>query len=166
MSLTIRPATQDDLPTLAEIVIEGWRWGYKGIIPQQELDALDLGSRLRRMNDGWDPQRLFLVAADQETDHPVGLARAGSPPALPGYDAEIEAFYVHPGQTRSGVGKLLLSAMCERFAAQGAKTLCIHTLRANLIGRNFYEKHGGQVVAEDEWRGYRAVWYGWPSLPR
>ncbi len=148
---------------MAEILVDGWRWAYVGIISDDELAALDVTARMRRLEQLFDPSLLYVAAVD-ENDIPIGFAIETRPPQLPGYDCEIGGLYVDPSQTRSGVGRALVEQMVQAFRARGAKTMAIHTLQQNEIGRAFYQRIGGTLVHEDQWRNYPAVWYGWPDI--
>jgi ribosomal protein S18 acetylase RimI-like enzyme len=160
----VRETQISDCPAMAHLVVDAWRWAYKGIISDEELVALDVGARLRRMEGGWDSERVNLVACDPSGDV-VGFSRSKMPSELADFDAEIEALYVHPTATRGGHGRALVAAATRSLISRGAQSLAIHTLKDNRIGRGFYEKIGGRVVAEDRWRQFEAVWYGWFDLP-
>jgi len=161
--MRVRHAIQQDAGTVAEIQVAGWRWAYPGIISEEELQALDVGARMRRFQERFDPQILFLVAVD-DSDTPVGFAIETWPPQLPEFDAEIGGLYVHPDQTRSGLGRTLVKAMVEGFLRRRNRSMAIHTLQQNRIGRAFYERLGGALYLEDDWRGYPAVWYAWEDI--
>jgi GNAT superfamily N-acetyltransferase len=158
--LTFRSAEIGDADAWARIVTAGWRWAYRGIIAQAELDALDIPRRAARFAERLDTQNLSVVALDAERG-PVGFAFEHRPCSLEGFDVEIGALYVDPECTRSGIGKQLVERMAEQFRARGASSMAIHTLAANRIGRGFYEKIGGKLVHEDLWDDHPAVWYGY-----
>ena len=45
MGVTIRAATVADARAIAEVHVEGWRWGYRDLLPATVLDALDVDER-------------------------------------------------------------------------------------------------------------------------
>ncbi len=161
--MTIRSYELRDAEAVADILVEGWRWAYKGIIPDEELAALDVQLRKERLEQGYDPTYLNLVVVD-ENDLALACAREQKLPDLVGYDCEIGSLYVHPKVARMGLGRRLVGAMAEQFIARGSSTLAIHTLTNNRVARPFYESLGGKLVHEDMWREYPAVWYGWTDL--
>jgi GNAT superfamily N-acetyltransferase len=161
--MRIRPAKADDALILAEILVAGWKWAYQGIISDEELASLDVSARMRRFRDQLDPEILFLVAVD-ESDCPIGFAIESRPPQLEQFDCEIGGLYVDPKSTRGGVGRALVTSMVQTFRQRGARSMGIHTLLLNRIGRGFYESIGGSPVLEDTWRSYGAVWYAWDDL--
>ena len=156
----IRAATDDDAPAIADIVIACWRLAYRGILPDAELDRDSRDARIARIRRRM-PEWPTYVA-----DPVVGFVRLAATPAHG--DAEIEGLYVHPDAARGGIGRALLAHACSVLAAQGKRSLYIHTLRDNRIGRAFYAKLGGRVVVEDtcELAGgtYAGVGYCWDDL--
>jgi GNAT superfamily N-acetyltransferase len=162
VAVEIRAVTFEDIEAMAEVAVRGWRWAYRGVISDETLDQLDIGARVRRLQENWKPERLCLVAVVD--DRVVGFASESNPPQIPGFDSEIGGLYVDPDYARFGYGRELVKAMVRQFVDRGAQTMCIHTLKANRIGRSFYEKIGGVLVAEDTWNDYPAVWYAWPRL--
>jgi ribosomal protein S18 acetylase RimI-like enzyme len=93
----------------------------------------------------------------------------GTPAAADGNRmGEVCAVYVHPRCQRQGVGRRLVVAVAAHLAQRGVTTLQIGALMSNAPARRFYEKLGGQVVAEREVEdaGFRLpeVVYGWPDI--
>lgn len=86
----------------------------------------------------------------------------------PGYDAEIYALYVLKAFQRRAIGTQLLSTMASNLSARGFAALSLWVLRDNAVARQFYERHGGKVVAErDDVRANGVlveVAYGWKDL--
>jgi hypothetical protein len=41
----IRPAVSADAAAIATVQVRSWRAAYRGLLPQEELDALDIGRR-------------------------------------------------------------------------------------------------------------------------
>ncbi len=148
---------------MAETVVTAWHTAYRGILADEFIERRQVAPTAQRMRENWRPQWISLVAEDED-GKVVGLATEHRPPQLPGYNAEIAALYIRAGHGRSGYGTKLLGAMCELFLADGRRRLCIHTLRENVVGRSFYERAGGILVAEDKWNVYPAVWYGWDDI--
>jgi len=161
--MQIRRATIEDAEGVAETVISAWRSAYRGVLPDEFIDRREVEPTARRIRESWNPARLALVVVDED-GRVVAQATEHRPPQRPGFQAEIGALYVRAGCGRQGHGSRLLRAMAEEFLADGRRSLCIHTLRENRIGRAFYERAGGVLIGEDEWSGYPAVWYGWEDV--
>jgi GNAT superfamily N-acetyltransferase len=163
MSLTIRLATRDDVPTLrplADAAIGELQQGY--------LDAAQIDSSRAIMGIDTqliDDETYFVVERDGEIagcggwsrrstmyggDHTGGRDAALLDPATDA--ARIRAMYTHPAHVRRGVGRLIL-ARCETAAAQ--EGFAVLELIATLSGRALYEAAGYDAVhpLEDETGG-------------
>lgn len=156
--MIVREATEADAEPIAQAWIAAWRWAYSGILPPDFIEARSDLSR-RAENVRADLGRGSILVAEEATV--LGFASGRVPAGLAGYDAEIASLYVDPSAARRGVGHALARALARRFVEDGHRSLAIHTLRENRIGRGFYDKIGGRVVSEDEWVGQPCVWYGW-----
>ncbi len=86
-----------------------------------------------------DPDRRFLVA--ETAAGPVGFG------ILDVREGEVDAVYVHPAQTRRGIGRRLLGRLVED--ARGAGLGELH-LTATLNAVRFYENGGFEVVRRGE----------------
>lgn len=160
--IAIRAARLEDAEAVDEVVCASWEWAYSDFMPPDLLARGSLrGRRVSRTRQDIACGTLFLVA-ELEARGVVGAAIAGTVPSLDGFDAEMTGLYVHPRSARRGAGEALFKEFVRLCEERGHKSLCVHTLSDNAIGRGFYEKMGGRLVAEDEWNGLRAVWYGWP----
>jgi hypothetical protein len=102
--LLIRPATTGDAPAIARLLVDAWRAGYAGLVPQPVLDGLDTDERAARWSERI-PERTVLVAGDR--DALTGVASL----AIPARDlddepgaGELTVLYVHPDRWRRGVG--------------------------------------------------------------
>jgi GNAT superfamily N-acetyltransferase len=167
-SFTIRPAASSDARDIAEIHYAGWQIAYAQIITAEEM-----ASRLpERRVAFWldriaDPADLVLIAVDTHgtaqgfmhggrvLEHDI---RTGS---LAGYDCEIYSLHCRQAVHGRGLGRLLMAETARIFRDQGRSALVLWAFRDNSY-RAFYEKNGGQVVAEGFDGEIPDVAYGWP----
>jgi ribosomal protein S18 acetylase RimI-like enzyme len=177
--MRIREANWSDVPLMAQVMVDTFLVAHRDQIP-------DAVWQWRRQNwtyavnaEGWE-RTLRIIATDAnrpecaylaeaEGGEIVGVGRgtlavaAGN--STPG---EVYALYVHPRYQRQGVGRGLVAAIAAHLAQRGITTLRIGVLKSNTPARRFYEKLGGQVVAEREVEdaGFRLpeVVYGWPNI--
>ena len=160
--MTIRDATLDDAPRMADIVTAAWRHAYRGVIPDDVLDREWHDIRTARVRNRM-ARGLNFVAVD---DRVIGFASTAPP--RHGCDAEIDGLYVDPLAARAGVGRALVAHTCAALAIDNKRTLYIATLRDNRIGRAFYGKLGGRLVDADPWTfdgaTYPSVGYAWDDL--
>ena len=165
--MVVRAATEGDFEGIARVLVASWAWGFAGVLPPEFIARRgDVAERAEALRKRWSGRDLFLVA--EEEGRILGMANELVGPGLPGFDAEILGLYVHPDVARRGIGRSLVREMARGFRAKGHRSLAIHTLAENRIGRGFYEGLGGRVHRSDDWSGFPAVWYVWdaPGLTR
>jgi ribosomal protein S18 acetylase RimI-like enzyme len=112
---------------------------------------------------------VYVIEVDRKI---IGLGSCGSQRTATlkerGYDAEVNAIYVLKAFQRRAVGTRLLSTMASNLSARGFSALSLWVLRDNNVARRFYERHGGQMIAErDDVRANGVlieVAYGWMDL--
>ncbi len=144
-SFFIRPAVPSDSEGIAKVHTGSWQSAYRGILPDDWLDALKWQDRKER----WDRQlptqspRAIYVATNPSNEI-VGFASIG-----PARDEdlgaeeffELYAIYLSPKVWRKGVGSRLLSEILQQIPHH-VKQLTLWVLTENLQGRAFYERHG------------------------
>lgn len=165
-----RPAVVDDADALAAAHIEGWRVGYRDLLPDEFLDAPEFAAeRLDRWRRWvwceWSPQsQMFAVEVDGRV---VGMGHAGPARTVAECDqshpngtsfstttGEVYGFYVHPDAWGSGAATELMRT-CEAFLrAAGFADAVLWVLRDNPRARAFYEKAGWTASGRD------ALWEG------
>ena len=134
--MDIRPARQDDLPTIASIHALSWRDAYAGILPadylrdqvQQDLQAY------------WEqreilPQDVVLVA--DTTEGPVGFVAVWCRPS-----PFIDNLHVLPSMRSRGIGAALMEAAAGRLVAQGHSTAYLWVFEGNVAAIRFYQRLG------------------------
>ena len=155
MSMTIRPATRADIPTLEHLIPASARELSRGYYSEQQIEAairyvfgvdsqlIADGTYFVAVDDeaiagcgGWSWRRT-LYGGDQR---PVG-AGAVLDPAKDA--ARIRAFFVTSGHARQGIGGRILSA-CERAAVE--KGFSRLELMSTLPGVPFYTRCGFREI--------------------
>lgn len=154
--MEIREATPADAAAMAGIHVRGWRWAYRGLLPDAYLDGLSVkrwtGIREQRMRQA-RPEAAAWVAS--EDGAPVGFASAGPSRDLDAgpRTGEVYAIYVEPELTGRGFGRVLLEHAVACLRARGFGPLTLWVLRANERARRFYEAAGwrtdGAAKVED-----------------
>ncbi|MEM7340599.1 MAG: GNAT family N-acetyltransferase [Actinomycetota bacterium] len=163
MDIVIRDAQVGDAEHVAEAHIEGWREGYRGLIPGSFLDSAAFADARRetwrQRLSGAEPNALgehsrVLVAVASEL--PVGFGVVG--PSRDARDGgELYAFYLHPAHWGSGAADLLIDA-CHAALGAAHHEAMLWVLRDNARARRFYERNGwscgtGPSFVEAEWAG-------------
>ncbi|MFD6952677.1 GCN5 family acetyltransferase [Nocardiopsis sp. TSRI0078] len=155
--MLIRRAAPEDGPAVAEVQIRSWRAAYRGLVPQDYLDAMDAARRGARWSQWFGgavwPGAGMLVAEEDggvvafACFAPAGENGEGAGPLL-----ELEAFYSLPEVWGSGGNRRLIADVHEAVAAAGHTEAVLWVLRDNPRARRFYAAHGWEpdgTVTED-----------------
>lgn len=166
---TIRPATEADLPAIAEIHLKGWELAYGAFLPADQLAAMQPHKRLP-LWQGWlaDAKKLILVGS---IGHEIDGFLLGGPVkdhdirqgSLTGFDCEIYSLHTRERVQGKGLGRALISASAGHWAREGKQALMLWAYSDNAY-RKFYEKIGGHLIAEGIDEGIPDVAYGWRDL--
>ncbi len=169
--IEVREAAIGDADAIASAHIDGWRVGYRGVVPDEFLDAEEFATSRRDRWRAWTwhslpGSRLFVVALQERV---VGFGHAGPARLNPvcdqsGTDAtaeatavettaggrgEVYAFYLHPTAWGSGGAGALMSR-CEEFLRdEGFGSAVLWVLRDNPRARAFYEKAGWLFTGQE-----------------
>lgn len=141
--VSVRAGTLDDVPDVASIHVRSWQRTYRGVVPDAELDALDVeqrASRWRRVMD--HPERVLLVGVVEGRIRGFSsLTPSRDAGAEPG-TLELAAIYVEPDSVRAGVGRALMAASLDVARGRGDRALTLWVLDTNHTARRFYESCG------------------------
>ena len=128
-TVTLRPATDDDAATVADIWHRGWRDGHLGSVP----DGL-LAIRT--------PESFRERAAARVGDTTVAVRG----PEIAGFvmvvGDEVEQVYVAAEHRGSGLAQQLLAEAERQVAAGGHRTAWLAVVEGNGRARRFYERCG------------------------
>src|ERR1700691_3096251 len=143
----VRPAEPGDEPGIALAHVTSWQDAYRGHMPQDFLDGLDVGQRA----EAW---RQRFPAAKQSRGDVVVVESAGEiagfavfgpsrdADADPGRTGEVGAIYLRPGSIGQGLGRLLMDAVVSGLAGLGYADATLWVLDENARARRFYERAG------------------------
>jgi len=139
----IREAVIDDAPAIAEVHVASWRWAYRGQLPDETLDALDVAEREARWREAIpDPLTDVMVAVvDGAIVGFVSVGPAEDDDASPG-TAELYAIYLEERAVGQGVGRALLERAVDGMRTAGFIQASLWVLDSNERARGFYERAG------------------------
>ncbi len=162
----LRTAQPTDSVAVAELHVRSWQDGYRGLLPDEYLDALRPEDRAKRYTFG-DPNPLkpaTIVAI--EAGGICGFATVG--PSRDRDDegnGEVWGLYVDPDRWGNGIGRVLIEAARGRLAQQGYESASLWVLSGNRRAERFYmidgwepdgtrrvDQLGGLTVTENRYR--------------
>ena len=151
--MEIREARTGDEPAVADVHVRAWKSAYRGLLPDEYLDALEPEDRIPGYTFGAE-EPMTLLAIDG--DSLLGFATFGASRDEDAADAgELFALYVDPDRQRAGAGRALLHETRARLAARGHEQAIVWVLRGNDGAERFYEADGwrrdGATRWEDPW---------------
>lgn len=167
--ITFNTASPDHAEDIAKIHVQSWQEGYKGIIHQEYLHALDIQQKAKSWENNLKNQRNTVIAC--QNDEVVGFAAYGPSrnPSFPKH-AELYAIYIAPEKYGMGIGTKLLNFIREKYKDKGGTKMFVNVLKENKRGRNFYKYTGANLVPNSTFNSqidghiYQEVIYEWDSL--
>jgi len=142
----IREATLDDAAGIARAHIDSWQTSYRGILPDNVLDELDVGQRVetrKRILRGGE--NFHLVAYDVTHGDIVGFCDAGPARRHVTLAGEVYAIYLVQRAKRFGLGAEMFDRVRGWLRANQMPSMIVWVLENNHHARRFYEAMGGRV---------------------
>ena len=143
----IRDAVPADADGIARAHTESWQSSYRGILPPNVLDFIDVGQRAasrRRILTA--ATGLHVVAYDVSHGDVVGFCDAGPSRRTGPRRGEIYALYLVPYAKRYGLGSEMIERAVRWFKPAGFASMIIWVLETNQHARRFYEAMGGRAT--------------------
>jgi GNAT superfamily N-acetyltransferase len=166
-----RKANAADASQIAATHVRSWQAVYRGFMPDEFLDRLDVAERAESWRNAIASSSADVLVIDDAGGRLAGfcsLIRSRDPDAS-ATTGEIAALYVDPERCRVGLGTMLLRDALTLAPERGFATLTLWVLEGNAGARQFYERHGfrpdGSMKTESRWGGgfsVREVRYGMP----
>ncbi len=128
----------DDRKAISRIYEQSWRYAYRGIVPQDYLDAIPEGRWVKNQDiPGWHTMICM------EDGIYVGTSSfSRSRLEQYGDSGEVISLYLLPEYMGKGYGRQLFGAVLEEFNKQGYSEVYLWVLEENLPARRFYETAG------------------------
>ena len=145
--IEIRPASADDAPAMARVLVDTWFSAHEGQVSDEafrkrrdEWGYVESEQGWRRaIREAHEVSAQILVATDDNAVVAVGAAEVTEANCV-----EVGALYVDVRHQRSGIGRRLLEAAMDHYRTLGVATLHIAVLATNEPARRFYEHLGGR----------------------
>ncbi len=143
----VRNARESDLEQIVEVHTTSWQETYRGIMPDEILDNLNVEGRRKYWQGRLQDNTMnFVAEVDGEV---VGFACCGANrEALKDYDGEVYAIYLRKAHHDKGLGKSLWLACIDALKAQDYNNVVVWVLKGNPSAQ-FYIEGGGKWEAEE-----------------
>jgi len=146
--MVVRKATERDAVAIAAVHVASWEDNYRGILPDEVIDARTLERRI----DQWrtalrDPNRVTFVSCVDDAAI-VGFASAlVFVPPRDGFDSYLQTIYLLSNAKGTGIGKSLVRAVAQDLTGRGCKNMALRVLAKN-PARGFYERLGARLLID------------------
>lgn len=151
----VRGARRTDAPAMARVFADSWRAGYRGVVDDDIIDALDESELAEWLGSLIESGSLRTVVAVDGDGRVVGFVRFGHDPDDPRH-GHVYGLYVHPDAAGTGVGSRLLGYAVDELEAGGPRPITLWVFESNERARALYERHGfspdGSRRVEKEYR--------------
>ena len=148
----IRPATQEDAESIAQLHAESWRVAYRGIFRDEFLARNVVQDRIEVWRQRFaTPKQNQMVLVAEKSQELIGFACAfGNEDQK--WGTFIDNLHVRKGKSRQGIGKRLMREIAhwsqQHYPGAG---LYLSVLEANVAARLFYEALGATNQAARLW---------------
>ncbi len=150
-TFTVREARIDDAWEIARVHVRAWQEAYRGIVPDDRLEALSVNRRAEnwseRFRHGLTGRFTYVADGDGEL---AGFCTVREEDAAEG--REVVSLYVDPGVQRRGVGTALLYRALDRLRDEGWTEVRLWVFAANRAARAFYARHGFETDGSTQMR--------------
>ena len=168
--VSLRQLTLEDAPAIARVQALSWQATYRGMVPDEYLDAIDVDAWAERHRGNMldDPEGFVSYVAEADGEI-VGWALGGpNRDQAMIYAAELFTIYLLPGYERRGIGRMLMKAVARSLVSLGFESMIVWVLTDNRAAREFYEALGGVYVVRGamdlDGTDLPVVAYGWRDL--
>ncbi len=151
--LVIRDVKKEDLLDIANIVVDGWRTAYRGIIDDKFIDSMKVEEIYQNELKNYQENEFIVAELNNEI---VGFCRYTLTNQFSKefrkIDCELCVIYVKSTLKRQGIGSALVSHVINEQKNAGNKTMVLWCLKDNYKARVFYEKMGGELYKKNKLR--------------
>lgn len=134
MDTYVRKMIIEDIEAVRELYTSGWQNAFKGIVPQEYLDNMNL--------DDWAPPlEGAYILTDGKNILGTSSISAARDESFKGW-GEIISLYVLPELIGQGYGHILFEFVKGKLLELGYNHIYLTVFEDNMRARKFYEKHG------------------------
>lgn len=142
----IRVGTQDDVGAVAALHVLSRKVTYRGIIPDEDLAAVNVGAFWQHWADRVarerDTHELFVAEENGELRGFSYVGPGDEEEQVPPDTGVLYAIHVHPSAQGQGLGRSLMDRCLRTLAGMGFARAVLWVLEGNDRARRFYERGG------------------------
>jgi GNAT superfamily N-acetyltransferase len=146
-AVEIRTATEVDLDSIAQVLVDTWRTTFRGLLSAEFLDGMSYAYQRDRHRRTMRRERVvYFVATDVRSKQVIGFANGG-PNREPEYQypGELYALYVLQAYQGRGIGSRLFRSLGNELLQLSLSPMLIWVL-VNNPNRDFYRRAGGREI--------------------
>lgn len=141
--VNIRRASPSDASVIAALHVAAWRAAYRGQIPDEILDGLDVPARTQFWSNILSEKHNVSIAeADRTVVGFYSLIPSRDPDSDPVMFGEIATFYISPSHWRRGIGRTLFRHVLAVASTNQFIAVSLWVLASNTPAIRFYEAMG------------------------
>lgn len=142
--LVIRNAVVDDADAMGHLHVRAWQSAYRGVMPDEYLDGLQVVDRVEMWRDRISRSDLPPLLVAVMADGVVGFAAYGAeqPPTSPPSCGELYAMNIDPDSWGQGIGRVLLHRVTQALIGMGFEEAVLWVVPENQRARALYESDG------------------------
>lgn len=146
----VRSADETDASAIAHVHLRSWQQSYRGMIPDDALDRLDVDQWEAHHRDRLHaPEPHVATYVAEHGDQILGLAICGHGRHIGyGSQAELAALYVDPAHHRLGIGTMLADTVLDDMDYLAFESVYLWVLEANAGSQRFYRRMGFAPTGE------------------
>lgn len=166
--MEIREGNINDARGIARVHIDTWRSTYRGLIPDERLDSMDLDKDEEMQKRFISQESVSTYVCVNDEDEIIGYVCCGDRRDGPQeYTGELYGLYILKEYQGQGIGRKMVNKVIEKLKSKGHKSMLLWALKENSSCR-FYERLGGKLVGEQyltyAGKQVEAVAYGWEEI--
>lgn len=145
----IRNIREEDISSVVDIQISGWKTDYKGIIDDDYLNSMDRDKKIEKRKRDYKDNGFIVAELNKKI---VGFCRYIDSNKfsndIENIDCELLAIYVKPDMKYKGIGTKLVQFVIDEFKRKNKTKMIIWCLKDNEPSKKFYKKMGGKILIE------------------
>lgn len=141
--VNIRRASPRDAPAIAALHVAAWHAAYRGQVPDEILDGLDVAARTQFWSNVLlGEHNVSIAEADRAVFGFYSLIPSRDPDSDPVMFGEIATFYICPSRWRRGIGRDLFRHALAVASSNQFTGISLWVLASNTPAIRFYEAMG------------------------